>query len=100
MPPCTLSTQFVRFDKTKHTPGGVIIIHTDVTETYQTMMKSQNRLKMRKRMLKFRLLPCPLQTMRKQKVKQRKTLSKMKMTMTARNTTMILMTKPLKNSAY
>jgi signal transduction histidine kinase len=40
-PPCTLSTQFVRYGKTKHLPGGVIIIHTDITETYQSMMKAQ-----------------------------------------------------------
>jgi CheY-like chemotaxis protein len=53
-PECTLSTQFVRFGKTKDMPDGVIIIHTDVTESYQSMQKSQRlaqRLSTRERYL-------------------------------------------------
>jgi signal transduction histidine kinase len=44
-PPCTLSTQLVRFGKTKDLPDGVIIIHTDITETYRSMMKAQSLAK-------------------------------------------------------
>jgi signal transduction histidine kinase/CheY-like chemotaxis protein len=40
-PPCTLSTQLVRFGKTRELSDGVIIIHTDISETYQSMMKAQ-----------------------------------------------------------